>query len=142
MNVQLQSLPSVLGYQSGQDGTPLTPHLPNGRVLLSQSNDDDAVGLTDAPLCPWRQRVVRLVKNYAVDVFLLAQPAGQPVLMDTEEDRSSLLTDRITSLPEQDTEEIKRTNQQPDSGRRHTPVQRRRSKPLFDAVTGQQECGT
>lgn len=49
-------------------------HLPDGRVLLSQSDDNDAVRLTDAPLGPWGQSVVRLVENYAMDVLLVAEP--------------------------------------------------------------------
>lgn len=51
-------------------------HLPNSRVLLPNSHNYDAVSLTDAPLGPRGQCVVSLVKNYAMDVFLLAQPAG------------------------------------------------------------------
>lgn len=76
----------------------LKPHLANNRVLLPQSHNDDAVSLTDAPLCPRGQCVVCLVKNYAMDVFLLAQPAGQTVLMDTEEERSPLMTEGIAQL--------------------------------------------
>lgn len=68
--------------------TPPTPHLPNSRVLLSKAHDDDAVGLADAALCPGGQRVVGLVEDDPMDVLLLAQPAGQTVLMDTE-DRGS-----------------------------------------------------
>lgn len=77
---------------------PLTPHLPNSRILLSQSHDNNAVSLADASLCPRCQRVVRLVKNYAMEVFLLAQPAGQTVLVDTEEERSPLMTGGIAEL--------------------------------------------
>lgn len=72
-------LPSVLGG-------PSTPHLPDGRILLPQPHDDDAVGLTDAALRPRGQRVVCLVEDDPVDVLLLAQPAGQTVLVDTEGD--------------------------------------------------------
>lgn len=68
----------------------LTPHLPNSGVLLSKSDNNDAVGLTNTPLSPWGQRVVCLVKNNAMEVFLLAQPAGQTVLMDTEEGKESI----------------------------------------------------
>lgn len=71
------------------------PHLTNNRILLPKSHDNDAVSLTDAPLCPRGQCVVCLVKNYAMDVFLLAQPARQTVLMDTEEERSPLMTGGI-----------------------------------------------
>lgn len=66
-----------------------TPHLPDGRILLPQSHDDDAVGLADAALRPGGQGVVGLVEDDAVDVLLLAQPAGQSVLVDAEEDRVS-----------------------------------------------------
>lgn len=65
------------------------PHLPNGRVLLSQSHDDDAVGLADAALRPRGQRVVGLVENDPMDVLLLAQPAGQTVLVDAEDNNQS-----------------------------------------------------
>lgn len=67
------------------------PHLPDGGVLLSQSHDNDAVGLTDAPLRPRGQRVVGLVENDAVDVLLLAQPAGQTVLVHTAEEKHKLV---------------------------------------------------
>ena len=70
--------------------TSSTPHLPDNRVLLPDSHNDDAVGLTDAPLCPRRQCVISLVENYAMEVFLLAQPAGQTVLMDAEEEKESI----------------------------------------------------
>lgn len=65
----------------------LTPHLPNCRVLLPQAHNNDAVCLTNAPLSPRGQCVVCLVKNNAMDVFLLAQPAGKTILMDTEKDK-------------------------------------------------------
>ena len=70
--------------------TSSTPHLPDSRVLLPDSHNDDAVCLTDASLCPGRQCVVSLVKNYTMEVFLLAQPAGQTILMDAEEEKESI----------------------------------------------------
>lgn len=76
--------------------SPPTPHLANSRILLSQSHDDDAVGLADAALRPRGQRVVCLVEDDPVDVLLLAQPAGQAVLVDAEED-SQFTTRRRTS---------------------------------------------
>lgn len=61
---------------------PPLPHLAHGGVLLPQAHDDDAVGLTDAALCPGGEAAVALVQHDAVEVLLLAQPAGQSVLMD------------------------------------------------------------
>lgn len=63
-------------------------HLSNSRVLLPKSHNNDAVSLTDAPLSPRGQCVVRLIQNDAMDVFLLAQPARKTVLMDTKEKKS------------------------------------------------------
>lgn len=60
----------------------MIPHLAHGRILLPQAHDNDAVGLADAALCPGGEAAVALVQHDAVEVFLLAQPAGQPVLMD------------------------------------------------------------
>lgn len=107
--------------------SPPTPHLANSRILLSQSHDDDAVGLADAALRPRGQRVVCLVEDDPVDVLLLAQPAGQAVLVDAEED-SQFTTRRRTS-------ETSRPSL-------NAPVERRSPESLFDDVTGQQEGGT
>lgn len=66
---------------------PTAPHLSKSRLLLSKSHDDDAVGLADAALRPRGQCVIGLVQNDAMDVFLLAQPTGQTVLVHTEEEK-------------------------------------------------------
>lgn len=60
-----------------------TGYLAHSGLLLSQAHDEDAVGLPDAALGPRCERAVRLVEHDAVDVLLLPQPAGQPVLVDT-----------------------------------------------------------
>lgn len=57
--------------------------LAHSGLLLPQPHNDDAVGLTDAALGPGCEAGVGLVEDYPVDVFLLAEPAGQTVLMDT-----------------------------------------------------------
>lgn len=62
-----------------------------------------------------------------MDVLLLAQPAGQAVLVDAEEDRGS---------------EGQGAEPPACCRRPNTPVQSRRSQALFDDVTGQQEGGT
>lgn len=58
------------------------PHLSHRGLLVSQPHDEDAVGLADAALGPGGQGAVSLVQHNPVDVLLLAQPAGQSVLVD------------------------------------------------------------
>lgn len=57
-------------------------HLSHSGLLVSQPHNEDAVGLADAALGPGGQGAVSLVQHNPVDVLLLAQPAGQPVLVD------------------------------------------------------------
>lgn len=52
--------------------------------LISQSNNEDAISLTNAALSPWGHAVVRLVKDNPIDVLLLGKPARETILMDTE----------------------------------------------------------
>lgn len=63
---------------------PTHTHLSEGRFLIPQANDEDAVSLADAALSPWGHAVVSLVKDNPIDVLLLGQPARQTVLMDTD----------------------------------------------------------
>lgn len=58
------------------------PHLSHRGLLVPQPHDEDAVGLADAALGPGGQGAVSLVQHNPVDVLLLAQPAGQSVLVD------------------------------------------------------------
>lgn len=60
-------------------------YLSKSGLLLTQPNDDDAVRLADAALGPGGEVGVRLVQDDAMDVLLLAEPAGQTVLMDADE---------------------------------------------------------
>lgn len=62
----------------------VSTHLSHGGLPLSQAHDEDAVGLAEASLGPGRQAGVRLVEHDAVEVLLLTQPAGQPILMHTD----------------------------------------------------------
>lgn len=57
--------------------------LTHSGLLLTQPHDDDAVRLADAALGPRREPGVRLVEDNAMDVFLLPEPTGQTVLVDT-----------------------------------------------------------
>ena len=59
-------------------------HLSQGRFLVPQANNEDAVSLADTALSPRGHAVVSLVQDNPVDVLLLGQPAGQTVLMDTD----------------------------------------------------------
>ncbi len=60
--------------------------LTHSRFLLTQAHNDDAVSLADAALGPRREARVRLVEDDAMDIFLLPEPTGQTVLMDTLKD--------------------------------------------------------
>lgn len=71
-----------LGSSQCQEGKEQLPHLSHGGLLVSQPHDEDAVGLADAALGPGGQGAVSLVQHNPVDVLLLAQPAGQSVLVD------------------------------------------------------------
>ena len=62
---------------------PQPAHLANSGLLVAQAHDEDAVRLPNAALGPGRERAVRLVEHNPMDVLLLPQPAGQPVLVDT-----------------------------------------------------------
>lgn len=57
-------------------------------LLLTQSHNDDTVSLTDAALGPRCEAGVRLVEDNAMDVFLLAKPTGQTILMDALRDEA------------------------------------------------------
>lgn len=61
----------------------ISTDLTHSGLLFTQSHNDDAVSLADAALCPRREAGVGLVEDDPVDVFLLAEPAGQSVLVDT-----------------------------------------------------------
>lgn len=61
----------------------------HGWLLVAKSNNEDAVSLADAALGPRGHSVVGLVQNNPIDVLLLGQPAGETVLMDTEEYRKT-----------------------------------------------------
>lgn len=61
----------------------------HGWLLVAKSNNEDAVSLADAALGPRGHSVVGLVQNNPIDVLLLGQPAGETVLMDTEEYRET-----------------------------------------------------
>lgn len=60
-------------------------YLSQGRFLVPQANNEDAIRLADAALSPWGHAVVSLVQDNPIDVLLLGQPARQTVLMDTGE---------------------------------------------------------
>lgn len=64
-----------------------TSHLAHRWLLLAQAHDEDAVSLPDAALGPRCECAVCLVEHNPVDVLLLPQPAGQPVLVDTRRHR-------------------------------------------------------
>ncbi len=66
--------------------------LSQGRLLVPQPDDEDAVGLADAALSPWSHAVVSLIQDDPVDVLLLGQPAGQTVLVDADGDRRKAWT--------------------------------------------------
>lgn len=63
----------------------LCAHLTHSGLLLPQAHYDDAVSLADAALRPRCKPRVRLIEDNTMDVFLLAEPAGQSVLVDTLE---------------------------------------------------------
>lgn len=63
--------------------TVICTDLTHSGFLLTQSHDDNAVSLADAALCPRSEPRVRLVEDNAMDVFLLPEPTGQAILMDT-----------------------------------------------------------
>lgn len=63
-------------------GEGAAPNLSHSGLLVPQPHDEDAVGLADAALGPGGQGAVSLVQHNPVDVLLLAQPAGQSVLVD------------------------------------------------------------
>ena len=46
----------------------------HGGLRIGQSDNENAVGLTDAALRPFRQAAIALIEHNAVLVFLLAQP--------------------------------------------------------------------
>lgn len=71
-----------MGWAAGAAGR-TDPHLAHGGLLVAQPHNEDAVGLSDAALGPGGQGAVCLVQHDAVDVLLLAQPAGQPVFVET-----------------------------------------------------------
>lgn len=60
-------------------------HLTHSGLLLPQAHYEDAVSLADAALGPGSEPRVRLIEDNSMYVFLLAEPAGQPILMDTLE---------------------------------------------------------
>lgn len=68
--------------QHTSEDRPWLTHLAYCGLLLSQAHNEDAVGLSYASLCPGRERAVCLVEHNAMDILLLTQPVGQPVLMD------------------------------------------------------------
>lgn len=59
-------------------------YLSQGRFLVPQADDKDAVRLPDAALSPRGHGVVSLVQDNPIDVLLLGQPAGETVLVDTD----------------------------------------------------------
>lgn len=63
----------------------LCAHLAHSGLLLPQAHYDDAVSLADAALRPRCEPRVGLIEDNTMDVFLLAEPAGQSVLVDTLE---------------------------------------------------------
>ena len=81
-NIKPPAAAAVKAEQEQEIHTDLT----HSGLLLTQSHDDDAVGLADAALGPRRERRVRLVEDNTVDVLLLAEPAGQTVLVDALKD--------------------------------------------------------
>lgn len=62
-------------------------YLSQGRFLVPQADDEDAVSLADAALSPWGHAIVSLVQDNPIDVLLLGQPAGETILMDTDGNR-------------------------------------------------------
>ena len=68
---------------------PLSTHLTYCWLLLTQAHDEDAVSLPDAALGPRCECAVCLIQHNPVDVLLLAQPTGEPVLMDAARHRAA-----------------------------------------------------
>lgn len=75
---------TVLVLYSRYSNAHTNTHLSQGRFLVTQADDEDAISLTDAALSPRSHAVVSLVQDNPIDVLLLGQPAGQTVLMDTD----------------------------------------------------------
>lgn len=61
------------------------PYFSEGRLLVPESNNEDAVSLADAALGPRGHSVVGLVQDNPIYVLLLGQPARETILMDTDE---------------------------------------------------------
>lgn len=64
-------------------------HLAHGGLLLPHAHNDNAVSLADAALGPGCEAGVGLVEHDAMNVFLLPEPAGKTVLVDTSETRDA-----------------------------------------------------
>lgn len=61
------------------------PYFSEGGLLVPKSHNEDAVSLADAALGPRGHSVVGLVQDNPIYVLLLGQPAGETVLVDTDE---------------------------------------------------------